>query len=299
MGDLRHPEVTTNNSDENSTGVERASNLLFDQFLQGDFNVRRNARPLLSEACQLNTLTLTGEKSATDLAVRANLCTLDTNLELKNNDFSAILNFTPDHGWNNPFRRPTYNLEAETKDRNTMLSINSKDGAAADVLFKHIGDRLSLNYTRNAETNQLTMCAEGGPRLPIKMNFSHGFRDKATKFELRSEQTDRTTFLNVSAKEGVTPTFQFSHLSDGLSVNYLRNADSNKISVTAEGGLRTPVNFNFGHDFRKNETTLGLNGNLSSSTEFGIGASVGPRNYYDASIYLQIGGKPRTIARAR
>lgn len=289
MGDLRNPSFS--DLDPEPSGVERARNLLFDQFLRGDFNVRRNFRPLLNEACQLNTLTLTDEKRETEIALRTNLFSLDSSASMRNSAFNAWMKFRPEHGWNSPFKRPTYELEAQSEDRRTMLNVSSKDGAAPHVLFKHATDGLNVNYVRNRECNQLTMSADGGLRLPVSANFFYNFRDKATSFGIRSEQSDRSTRFNVSAKEGSTPTFQFDHIRDGLSINYLRNTISNRLSVSAECSGRMPVSLDVGYDFRKGATTVGANGQLSSRSEIGVGASIGPGNYYDASFYLRVGGR--------
>ena len=289
MGDLRNPNFS--DLDREPSGVERASNLLFDQFLRGDFNVRRNARPLLNEACQLNTLTLTDEKRETEIALRTNLLSLDSSACVRTPAFNALMKFRPEHGWNSPFNRPTYELEAQSEDRRTMVNVSSKDGAAPHVLFKHARDGLNVNYVRNAECNQLTMSADGGLGLPVSANFFHDFRGNATTFGIRSEQSDRSTRFNVSAKDGSTPTFQFAHIRDGLSINYLRNAMSNHLGLSADCSGRLPMNFDFGYDFRKGATTVGAHGQLSSRSEFGVGASIGPGNYYDANIYLRIGAK--------
>ncbi len=290
MGDLRQPEATKN-QENTSSGVERASNILFDQLLQGDFNVRRNAPAMLAEACQLNALTLTDDKNETELSLRTNAYTLGTHMELRNPGYSAAFNFMAAEGWNNPFRRPTYSLEAQTTDRRTLLNLNSKDGAAPDVLFKHNSDNLNVNYVRNMECNQLTINADGGRGLPLQANFFHDFRSSATTFGLRSERPDRATQFSLSAKDGVTPTFQFAHMQDGLSINYLRNPQSHQLRISAESGVRVPIGIEMGHNFRINSSSLGIRGQLSPQTHFGVGASIGPANYYDASFYVNIGGK--------
>lgn len=294
MGDHRQPDLSNTSKPEDSNGIERASNLLFDQFLQGDFNVRRNSNALLTEACQLNTLTLTDTKEETDLAVRTNLYTLATAGEFRSPELRASFNFTPEHGWNNPFQRPTYNLEALTADRRSILSVASRNGAAPDVKFRTAIETLTVNYMRDSDRNELAVSADGGPKIPIKVDFSHGFRNNATSVGLRSERPNASTWMNVNAMNGIAPTFQFAHRQDGLQVNYLRNSLRNQLSATAEAGVRMPINVNFGYDFRQNSTSFGLGARLSPQSDLKIGTSIGPRNYYDANIRLQIGGKTRT-----
>ncbi|MBY0548558.1 MAG: hypothetical protein K2W95_14910 [Candidatus Obscuribacterales bacterium] len=215
MGELRQPE-SKNNQTENSSGLERASDRLFDQLLSGDFNVRRNARPLMTEALQLNTMTFQDEEQKRELSLRTNLFSLATRMEWQGPDLSASLSFQPASGWNNPFRRPTYDFIAQSTDRSTMLSINSKDGAAPSISFGHTQDRLSLNY--------------------------------------------------------------------------LRNADANVLTFTTQQGTTVPVKFDLGHDFRKQQFKLGLTGQLMPQSEFGVGASLGQRNY-DLNFFLKIGAK--------
>lgn len=215
MGELRQPE--SNNQTENSSGLERASNMLFDQFLTGDFNLRRNSRPLMTEALQLNTLTFQDDDKTKELSLRTNLYSLATQMEWQGPTLNASLSFQPANGWNSPLRRPTYDFMAQTTDRSTMLSINSKDGAAPSIKFEHTQDRLGLNYLRNADTNVLTF--------------------------------------------------------------------------TTQQGTTVPVRFDLGHDFRKQQLKLGLTGQMMPQSEFGIGATLGQRNY-DLNFFLRIGAKP-------
>ncbi len=219
MGDLRQTETTNAQPTENnSAGIERATNMMLDQFLSGDFNLRRNAQPLLSEAGQLNTMTVTDDDRRSELSVRTNLYTLGTRMEYRDPSLNARLNFQPATGWDNPFRRPTYELAAQTADRSTMLNVNSRDGAAPNIQFSHVRDGLGLRYSRTPAANELTLAVE---------------RQSTT----------------------------------------------------------SPMQFNFGHDFRRHNTQLGLSGQVGPYTEFGVGASTGPRNYYDVNFYLRMGGK--------
>ncbi len=215
MGDAR--QEVSNQPAESSTGIERASSLFLEQLVTGNFNFRRNAGPLLNEAAQLNTMSFTNDDSTRELAVRTNLYSLSTRMEWQGPGVHALFNFAPSTGWNNPFRRPTYDLEAQSADRSTMLSISSRDGAA--------------------------------------------------------------------------PSIQFGHNRDGLGLSYQRNPTVNEFNFSAERGTTTPVRFDVGHDFRRQQTRLGIS-TVRPFFEFGLGATVGSRNYYDLGFQLRIGARP-------
>ncbi|MBX9668441.1 MAG: hypothetical protein K2X93_12525 [Candidatus Obscuribacterales bacterium] len=191
MGDLRQTEAAKPQqqpTENNSTGIERATDMMLDQFLRGDFNLGRNARPLLSEAGQLNTMTLTDDDKRSELSVRTNLYTLGTRMEYKNPNLNVTFNFLPATGWDNPFRRPTYDLAAQTADRSTMLNVSSKDGAAPDIQFSHVRDGLSLRYTRSPLENKLNFSVERQSLTsPVQLDVGHDFRRHTTNLGLTGQ----------------------------------------------------------------------------------------------------------------
>lgn len=215
MGELR-PRDPQPESKESSTGVERASALLFDQFLSGDFNIRRNSKNLLTEAGQLEPYKFSDEETKRKLSLTTNLYSLETRAEWESPDLSARLHFAPSTGWNNPFRRPSYEFFAQTTDKSTLLSLNSRDGAA--------------------------------------------------------------------------PTIKFEHSRDGMALNYYRNTESNVISFTAQSGASLPLRFDLGHDFRRQQTRMGLNGYIAPHSQIGVGAAFGKRDY-DLNFFLKVGAK--------
>ncbi len=106
-------------------------------------------------------------------------------------------------------------------------------------------------------------------------------------YNLVAQTTDKSTLFRVSSTNGEAPAIKFEHNGEGLGLLYSRDAYANTLGITAGGD---PIRFGLGHDFRKQHTILGLSGQISPCTTFGVGASVG-KSEYDLNLFLKIGGR--------
>lgn len=106
-------------------------------------------------------------------------------------------------------------------------------------------------------------------------------------YNLSAETTDKSTLFRVSATDGAAPAIRFEHNRYGLGLLYNRDVQGNAFGVTAGSD---PIKFGLGHDFRRQHTTLGLSGQILPYSTFGVGASIG-RKDYDLNFFLKIGEK--------
>lgn len=112
-------------------------------------------------------------------------------------------------------------------------------------------------------------------------------------YNFYAQTRDESTVFRVSSTNGVAPSYRFEHTGQsGFGVLYNRDAAGNTLGVTAGDG---PVRFGLGHDFRKQSTILGVTGQISPYTRFGVDASLGGRRDtgvkrdYDINFYIKIG----------